>query len=95
VYVLTLGRSLKIALQVHKGHEIRHPVLAEGGSVLAAGEIEIAHGGDQKVVLELTNKSGHYEPPAATLDLVVSHLEALGYDVPADVVQPYQGFSYG
>ena len=91
VFVVTEHRELIVALQVFNGFEIRHPVLANGQRVLAAGEIEILHVGAVKLVTDLTNKSGHYEPHADTLDVAVEVLTRHGYDVPPEVVRPYPG----
>lgn len=91
VYVVTLRRTLIVAPQLRHGFEVRHPVLAGGEAVLAAGEVELAHGGEDKIVLELNNKSGHYGPPAACLGLVAKVLVDLGYAVPPDVILPYPG----
>ncbi len=91
VFVVTIQRELVVAPQIKNGFEIRHPVLAGGRDVLAAGEIELVHGGDAKFVLDLTNKSGHYEPDPGCLDAAVKILEDLGFTVPPDVVRPYPG----
>lgn len=89
VYVLTENRKLIVALQVFKSFEIRHPVLAEGRHVLAAGEIEVLHASETKLVTDLTNKSGHYEPHSSCLDVTIEVLIHLGYNVPDEVVRPY------
>jgi hypothetical protein len=91
VFVVTIQRELIVAPQIKNGFEIRHPVLAGGQNVLAAGELELVHGGDMKLVLTLTNKSGHYEPEPGCLDVAVQVLEHFGYTVPPDVVRPYPG----
>ena len=91
VFVVTIQRELVVAPQIKSGFEIRHPVLAGGRDVLAAGEIELVQGGGTKLVLDLTNKSGHYEPGPRCLDVAVKALEDLGYTVPPDAVRPYPG----
>lgn len=91
VFVITTERMLIVAPQIRNGFEIRHPVLAAGRDVLAAGEIQLVQGGGLQLVLELTNKSGHYEPDSACLKVAVEVLQDLGYIVPPDVVRPYPG----
>lgn len=91
MFVVTIQRELIVAPQTKNGFEIRHPVLAGGQDVLAAGELELVHGGNTKLVLELTNKSGHYQPQPRCLDVAVQVLEDLGYRVPPDVLRPYPG----
>lgn len=89
VFVVTLQRQLIVAAQLKNGFEIRHPVLAGGEDVLAAGELELVHGDGMKIVLEVTNKSGHYEPAADCLETARQVLEELGYIVPPTVIRPY------
>ncbi len=89
VFVVTTGRTLIVAPQLERGFEIRHPVLAGGAPVLAAGELDILVAGTTRIVLVLTNKSGHYEPLQSCLVVAVEVLVALGFEVPAEVVQPY------
>ena len=91
MFVVTIQRELIVAPQIKNGFEIRHPVLAGGQDVLAAGELELVQGGGTKLVLDLTNKSGHYGPDRRCLDVAVKVLEGLGYTVPPDVVRPYPG----
>lgn len=91
VFVVTIQRELIVAPQLKNGFEIRHPVLAGGQDVIAAGEIELVQGGGAKFVIDLTNKSGHYEPEPGCLDAAVQILEDLGFTVPPDVVRPYPG----
>lgn len=91
VFVVTVERELIVAPQLKNGFEIRHPVLAGGRDLLAAGEIELVRDGRTKLVLDLTNKSGHYEPTSGCLEVVAQLLEELGYTVPRDVVRPYPG----
>jgi hypothetical protein len=91
VFVVTVQRELIVAPQIMNGFEIRHPVLAGGDEVLAAGELELVQEDGMKLVLDLTNKSGHYEPEADCLDVAVQVLEELGYTVPPEVVRPYPG----
>lgn len=91
VFVVTIQRELIVAPQIKNGFEIRHPVIAGGQDVLAAGELELVQGGGTKLVLDLTSKSGHYEPGPRCLAVAVQVLEDLGYTVPGDVVRPYPG----
>lgn len=89
VFVVTEDLRLVVALQVYNGFEIRHPVLAEGRPVLAAGEIELLHAPKTKLVTDLTNQSGHYEPHASCLEVAIEVLVNLGYKVPRQVIRPY------
>ena len=91
VFVVRLDRALIVAPQLHRGFEVRHPVLAGGAAVLAAGEIELVYFTDVRVVLDLTNKSGHYRPHASCLEVTVEVLVELGFEVPAGVIRPYPG----
>lgn len=91
VFVVTVDRELIVAPQLHRGFEIRHPVLAGGAPVAAAGELEVLDAGSVRVVLDLTNKSGHYEPDAACLTIATEVLVDLGFEVPPEVVRPYPG----
>jgi hypothetical protein len=89
VFVVTIGRTLIVAPQLERGFEIRHPVLAGGAPVLAAGELDILVAGPVRIVLELTNKSGHYEPHQSCLVVAVEVLVGLEFEVPAEVVHPF------
>ncbi len=91
VFVVTTQRQLIVAPQLKNGFEVRHPVLAGGQRILAAGEVELVQGAGMKLVLDLTNKSGHYEPRPGCLDVAVQILEELGYTVPLDAVRSYPG----
>ena len=91
VFVVTVQHELIVAPQLKNGFEIRHPVLAGGQDVLAAGELELVQGGGAKFVIDLTNKSGHYEPEPGCLNAAVRILKDLGFTVPPDVVRPYPG----
>lgn len=91
IFVVTVDRQLIVASQVLRGFEVRHSVLAKGQPVLTAGEIEIVAADTFKCVVEITNKSGHYRPDAASLEVAIDLLKDLGFEVPADVVQPYPG----
>jgi hypothetical protein len=91
VYAVTTARTLVVAPQLKGGCEIRHPVLVKGEAVLAAGELEIAVAGSHRVVLELSNKSGHYQPDPACLDVAVEVLERLAFELTAGAVRPYAG----
>jgi len=66
-------------------------VLAGGAPVLAAGELAIVVAGAVRIVLELTNKSGHYEPHGSCLVVAAEVLVGLGFEVPDEVVCPYPG----
>lgn len=90
VYVVTEERRLIVALRIENGVEIRHPVLAQGLSVLAAGELDIVVSGQEKIVIRLTNRSGHYRPGHDCLDVAADVLTELGFTVDPSVIERYE-----
>ena len=86
IYVVTERRELVIAPRLAWNGPVAHPVLCNGEPVLAAGEVSLAVANEVKMVLELNNMSGHYRPGVESLSLVVEAFEALGFEVPQDVV---------
>ena len=55
----------------------RHSSLVAGGAVLAAGELRICDG----ILTHLDNCSGHYQPAASSLDVVLERFRELGANV--------------
>ena len=89
IFVLLPGGGLVAAPRQQRGEHISHPVLANGGTVLAAGEFQTDFDGSAIVVSELDNMSGHYQPSSATLALARTAFEAAGINVRPDGVRPY------
>jgi len=73
--------------------EIYHSVITNGGDVIAAGETEIMSSwkpGSKYITLDLTNRSGHYEPsPASLYQIAKSVFERNGICVPSGSVYAY------
>lgn len=88
IYVVVSGRLLASKRQVGFEH-ISHAVLADGGSVQAAGEFEVEAGQRGLVVSALNNMSGHYRPAAASLDVARQAFEAAGIPVRSEAVHSY------
>jgi hypothetical protein len=59
-----------------------HPVLSRGKPVLAAGQVDLAVVDKSFYVIHLTNHSGHYKPPPATLALAEQAFRKAGFAVP-------------
>jgi hypothetical protein len=91
VYVLTLRFQLIIAPQLTGTFEIDHPALCQGEDVLAAGELDLVRIEREYVVMDLSNKSGHYRPDGSCLDLVREFMLDLGFQVLEEVLDPYTG----
>jgi hypothetical protein len=66
--VTTEGELLVIPHTV-RGQEISHAVITEGRAVVAAGEAQMVEHGGEYMVFSLTNRSGHFEPSAESLDI--------------------------
>lgn len=87
IYVVTEERELIIAAI---SPSITHAVIATGLPVLAAGECDVAVYGEFKMVLDVSNKSGHYLPDAGCLDLVQEVFEDLDFVVGPGVFSSYR-----
>ena len=60
----------------HKYGRIHHSSLVAGGPVLAAGEMLI----DTGQLISISNESGHYHPPPASIDVALTILRLMGID---------------
>lgn len=81
VFVVVGGDRLFAAPREQGGEHISHAVLADGGTVLAAGEFEIGFDGGAMLVSELNNMSGHYRPAKSALTLARAAFESAGIGV--------------
>ena len=74
-------------------NEISHSVITNGGDVIAAGETEIMSSWDcgfKYITLDLTSRSGHYEPSPASLGRIAQLVfERNGIYVPPDSIHVY------
>ena len=70
-------------------HRITHAVLAAGRPVSAAGEVELLAEPGFMVVMELNNRSGHYQPDRQSLEVAKAAFEARGFRVPDESIRPY------
>ena len=89
IFVVLSSGGLVAAPRQQQDEHISHAVLADGGSVLAAGEFEVRFDGSATVVSELNNMSGHYRPSADSLVVATEAFEAAGIRVLPDAVTPY------
>ena len=87
IYVVVEGRVLVSEATVRL-QRVTHAVLAKGRPVEAAGEVELVTTGFM-VVIELNNRSGHYLPDPASLDVARAAFEARGFDVPTSSIDSY------
>ncbi len=88
IYVLASGRLLASKRHV-MGEHISHAVLADGGPVQAAGELEVSEVGKNRMISSINNMSGHYRPGRESLDAVVEEFEESGLRVLPDGVKQY------
>lgn len=88
IYVLA-GDRLLVSKRHVIGEHISHAVLADGGPVQAAGELEVIEFAEVKVVTALNNMSGHYQPGRGSLDVAVEAFEERGLRVLPDGVEQY------
>ena len=88
IYVVASGRLLVSKRQVGVEH-ITHAVLADGGPVQAAGELEIRAEHGSFVVSALNNISGHYRPAEASLEIARTAFESAGIHIPLQALRGY------
>lgn len=89
VFVVVGGGRLVAAPREQGGEHISHAVLADGGTVLAAGEFEVGFDGGAMVVSELNNVSGHYRPGESALTVARAAFDAAGIDVRSRGITSY------
>jgi hypothetical protein len=78
-WVLTVEGELLFIPEKVDGAELAHPVMTNGGPVLAAGEAEIVELGDGEYgLLKFTGNSGHYRPDSQSVRRARQVFEAAG-----------------
>jgi hypothetical protein len=90
IYVVLPDGILVVSGQTVGRVQVRHSVLAGGGDVIAAGEVELIQAEEEKMVIELTNKSGHYEPEASSLDWAADCFRGIGFEVAPGALSPIE-----
>jgi hypothetical protein len=68
-WAITVEGELWLMPKWGDGVELAHTVLTRGAPVLAAGEADIAGSSGEYFLLWMDNRSGHYRPDQASLDL--------------------------
>lgn len=79
-WAVTINGELVIIPYSVGNIEINHTVLTGGQPVLAAGEAEIAGGKGQYFMMSISNRSGHYQPSADSLNIGIEAFEVRGID---------------
>lgn len=79
-WAVTINGELVIIPYSVGNIEINHTVLTGGQPVLAAGEAEIAGGEGQYFMMSISNRSGHYQPSADSLNIGIEAFEVRGVD---------------
>ena len=77
-WAVTGEGELLFAPQWVGGDAIAHTVLTEGSPVVAAGEAEIIVNGDERLCIDITRLSGHYQPDERSLDIGVQAFKTSG-----------------
>ena len=80
-WALTREEELFIIPKYRYGQEISHAVLSSGEPVLAAGEAEIAGRNGKYLMLQISNRSGHFLPTKASIELGKKFFRRQGIDV--------------
>lgn len=89
-WVVTLKGELMIIPYWFGSIEISHTFLTGGKPVLAAGEAEIAGGEGEYFMMSISNRSGHYQPSADSLNLGMRAFRVRGID-PTDADKIIEG----
>lgn len=82
IYVVLVDGTLVVCKDELDAH---HSVIAGGGFVRAAGELDLAAYGDTRLVLDLNEQSGHYLPNRSCRAVAAAVLRDLGFVVPDDL----------
>ena len=77
-WAVTEEGELLFAPQWVGGDAIAHTVLTEGSPVVAAGEAEVVLNGDERLCIDITHLSGHYQPDERSLDIGVQAFKTSG-----------------
>ena len=76
IFVMDVMGNIYYSFDPKYGH-IHHSSLAAGRPVAAAGELVIING----ELISISNESGHYRPPASTIDLALGRFKELGVKI--------------
>ena len=79
-WAVTTAGELVIIPKVVNRQEIPHTVLTRGNPVLAVGEAEIVGSNGQYLMLEISNRSGHFRPTPDSLEIGKEAFRQLGID---------------
>jgi hypothetical protein len=78
-WVLTIEGDLLFIPEKVDGAELAHPIMTNGGPVLAAGKAEIVDlGGGEYGLIKFTGNSGHYQPDPQSVRLARQVFDAAG-----------------
>jgi hypothetical protein len=86
IFVMDAAGNLYASFDASRGY-FHHSSFLAGGPVAAAGDFVISAGRLRAV----TNASGHYRPPAVTLERVRARLLEMGVDLSAAEFTPVRG----
>lgn len=86
IFVMDAAGNFYASFDARRGH-FHHSSFLAGGPVAAAGDFVVSAGRLRAV----TNASGHYRPPAATLERVRARLVEMGVDLSAAEFTPVRG----
>lgn len=89
-WAVTTNGELVIIPYLVGSTEINHTVSTDGKPVLAAGEAEIAGGEGQYFMISISNRSGHYQPSAGSLNIGIEAFRERGID-PTDADKIIEG----
>lgn len=79
-WAVTTDGELVIIPYIVGSMEISHTVLTAGKPVLAVGEAEIAGCEGQYFMISISNRSGHYQPSADSLNIGMEAFRERGID---------------
>jgi hypothetical protein len=68
-WAVTSKGELRIMPKHVQGEELKHPVLSEGDSVLAAGEVDISGVDGVYFGIEINHNSGHFLPAGKSVEI--------------------------
>ena len=79
-WAVTTEAELVVIPKIVNWQEIPHSVLTRGQPVLAAGEAEIVGSNGQYLMLEISNRSGHFLPTSDSLNIGKEAFRQQGID---------------
>ena len=80
-WVVTTEGKLLIVPKIVNGQEISHAVINRGRPVIAAGEASIIGSDGVYILLEISNRSGHYRPSKESVEIGKEAFKASGVNV--------------